>query len=741
MMHRTTGTTHSKVSFRVSPRLVAILGQHLIRDNTVGLMELIKNGYDADATEVKVAMYDLANPEKTVIIVEDNGDGMTREVLLGPFLTVADGHKEAAKDELRRSARGRIPLGEKGVGRFAVHKLGHQLELITRPRGHDTELVLEIDWDVFDASEGSIDSVDLQLTIRPPMYFTRPGDHGTRMVMRRAREKWTRTDVEKLQASLIRLTHPRFGVKDFKVTLTCPEHPDLEDLSNFDIAERFQFRIECNVNEQGIATYQYSWRDDTLQLHVENGVIDLWQKGMERPPACGPLFIQLNAWLAREKTLNALGVNRNQLKILSGVSIYRDGFRILPYGDEGDDWLRLDNRRINNPSVRFSNQQIVGSVCIDQVNNRSLVDKTNREGLQENQAYFDMRKIVLGAINLLEQLSYNERQQQSQKHRQSVMESVVELTRGTEKIETIVTKLTDQLDREVERSRDDSRPVCEPDPSAAPPKPSGKVVLDADEVREMARIANQVRQAAEQIIESQDEERDAFLQLIGAGLAAERFIHEMDRQLGFAIDACAVLRNKEFSPEVAQAVRRLDVFVNSLRNELRALGQLRYIRRSQRAREVSVREITELLLLAYDRHFTSLGIKVDFWLEEDVKVFMSEAAVAQVIDNILDNAIYWLSQVSPPGGRQLRIDLDPVERTLTISNNGPAINPVVLGRLFHKPFVTTKEEGHGLGMYLSAEIMKRAGGSIALVPPEECVLDGPGFVVRFPPLAGDSVRE
>jgi len=724
MSLRTTGTTHTTVNFSVSPRLVAMLGQHLIRDNTVGLMELIKNGYDADASEVMVAMYDLAHPDHTVIIVEDDGDGMTREVLMGPFLTVAHGHKESAKEQEQRSVRGRIPLGEKGVGRFAVHKLGHRLELITRPRGQATELVLEIDWDQFESGAGSLNAVSLQLTERPPMYFTRPGAHGTRMLMQGARDKWTRTDVEKLQASLIRLTHPRFGVKDFRVTLTCPEHSDLEVLSTLDIAEKFQFRVDCSIDDQGVATYEYGWRDDTLNVRLEPGVIDLWQQRMERPPACGPFHIQLSAWLAREKTLNALGVNRNLLKILAGVSIYRDGFRILPYGDEGDDWLRLDNRRVNNPSVRFSNQQIVGAISIDQISNRTLMDKTNREGLQENQAYLDMRKIVLGAINLLEQLSYNERQQQSQKQKQSVVESAVSLTEGARKLETFVRQLTP------EDEKGNDRPRATPEVTVQPHR---QVILDIEEARELAETAAQVKRAAEQIAEVQDEERDVFLQLIGSGLAAERFVHEMDRQIGVAMDACAALRNREYaSNEVKQAVQRLDVFVNSLRGELRSLGQLRYVRRSQRSREVHVREITELLLLAYDKQFSGRGVAVDFWLEDDFTVFMSEAAVAQVIDNVLDNAVYWLGQSAPTGGKRLRIDLDPLERTVTISNNGPTFSPVVLGRLFHHPFVTTKEEGHGLGLYLSAEIMKRAGGSIGLVAEADCVMDGPGVVIRFP---------
>jgi C4-dicarboxylate-specific signal transduction histidine kinase len=197
------------------------------------------------------------------------------------------------------------------------------------------------------------------------------------------------------------------------------------------------------------------------------------------------------------------------------------------------------------------------------------------------------------------------------------------------------------------------------------------------------------------------------------------------------VQAVGTLGQAGLEGRAGEAARQLDLFVNSLRNELRLFGQLRYVQRSQRSQRISVREITEFLLLARDPELSAAGIKLDPWMEEDLTVFMSEAAVAQVIGNILDNAIYWLGQ-APAGVRKLRVDLDPVERTLVIANNGPEVSPVVRDRLFERPFVTMKEEGHGLGLYLSAEIMKRAGGSLAMLPEEEAPLEGPAFVLRFP---------
>lgn len=139
-----------KQSFAPRARLVSVLGEQLIRDARVGLLELVKNSYDADASTVTVELRGLASPETTEIIITDNGDGMDKETVLRKWLEPATGHKaEAKKAKVRTPKYNRLPLGEKGVGRFAAHRLGHELEMITRKAGAP-EVVVRIDWDKFD---------------------------------------------------------------------------------------------------------------------------------------------------------------------------------------------------------------------------------------------------------------------------------------------------------------------------------------------------------------------------------------------------------------------------------------------------------------------------------------------------------------------------------------------------------------------------------------------------------------
>src|SRR6266851_1323764 len=134
------------VVFRPRARLVSILGEHLISDQAVGLIELVKNAYDADASEAMVELDNLADPERASIVVADDGSGMTLDDLMTKWLSPAVDHKDLKKRHGERTSQGRLPIGEKGVGRFAVHHLGRRLSMVTRAAGSD-ELLLEIDWD------------------------------------------------------------------------------------------------------------------------------------------------------------------------------------------------------------------------------------------------------------------------------------------------------------------------------------------------------------------------------------------------------------------------------------------------------------------------------------------------------------------------------------------------------------------------------------------------------------------
>lgn len=133
--------------------MVLLLGDQLIRDAGIAVFELVKNAYDADATKCTVTLHDIAADSPNArIVVEDDGHGMDGDTVRNVWLEPGTEHRKQQRDEGERTPRfGRMPLGEKGLGRFAVHKLGRKVTLVTRAADAD-EVVVRIDWRDFEAA-------------------------------------------------------------------------------------------------------------------------------------------------------------------------------------------------------------------------------------------------------------------------------------------------------------------------------------------------------------------------------------------------------------------------------------------------------------------------------------------------------------------------------------------------------------------------------------------------------------
>jgi hypothetical protein len=287
-------------TFRPRARLVSVLGDQLIRDATVGLLELVKNGYDADANLVTVRLLNLSDPEETIITVEDDGFGMDLDTVLYKWLEPATGHKEEAKKQKQRSSKGRLPLGEKGVGRFAAHKLGHQLTLVSRSRNTDGELssvevVIQIDWEQFDNPEAYLSDVGVAYHERTPEHFF--DSSGTYMQMKGARHRWIKRDVERVSRTLRRLMSPFRTPESFAVTLHCPEYPQYENLDAGELLQTAHAELIVIVDDEGNAEYEYKFNLPPYQPRYEKvDQIDLRKKlrtwkPVQRKPECGAFFI------------------------------------------------------------------------------------------------------------------------------------------------------------------------------------------------------------------------------------------------------------------------------------------------------------------------------------------------------------------------------------------------------------------------------------------------------------------
>jgi len=722
--------------FRPRARLVSILGEHLIRDSTVGLIELVKNSYDADASQVRVGLFGLATPETTRIIVRDDGIGMTREIILREWLEPASGHKEQQKRAEVRTPKGRLPLGEKGVGRFAVHKLGRQFRLVSRAEGSATELLVEISWGEFEKHDAYLDKIPVRVSERNPTDFQGSAT-GTLLEMTGAREPWRESDLEKLSRSLRRLMSPIKGARDFRVLLECPDFPLYENLEPSELLQKAHCELFGIVDDIGVLEFEYKFKlpdqepktySDTESLREG---IKSWGAA-EREPMCGPFAIYLYAWDRSPQWLLPSQVDQKDLDAHCGVSVYRDGVRILPYGEPGDDWLKLDQRRINIPAERLGNRNLIGLVEINQTENLELRDKTNREGLIENLAYRDFERLVFRTVQVLENHWSEDRPEHRKKRKTEprIVPALEDLSRSVASVTALVQPL-DVVLRDLERRKERGEDL--------PPETADALIRITgakESLTELDKSYTELRDAYRETAQDFDSQRDVLLAMAGLGLAAERFTHEFARLTREASDALGRLQKRLpiLAPDCQADLSALRAALDALRTDIVALGPLFYIRKAPREKTVDIEQVVKNAVLLNRSQLKDAGIIHEVKVVQPLAITMREGQCTQVFNNLIDNAVYWLGRKSDRGDRRLKILIDGGRKAVLVTDNGPGIHPRYRHRIF-EPFFTTKTDGRGLGLYISQEIMAEKKGLIRLVDSSdepEAFTQGAAFLVQFP---------
>src|SRR6266516_3709444 len=731
--------------FKPRARLVSVLGEQLIRDATVGIIELVKNGYDADADFVRVELVNLSHPDRTTIVVRDNGFGMNLETVLEKWFEPASGHKEIQKKADQRTPRGRLPLGEKGVGRFAAQKLGKKLTLVTRAEDETEEIVVEIDWTGFEREGAYLDSVPMNWQLREPEIFT-GRKTGTRLEMVGARSQWTEGDVAKVARNLKRLMSPFRTPNSFRVQLSCREYRQYENLDPGDLLDQAHATFVALIDETGRIDYDYQFklpgyekRNSSMKASDEGGDLRVsttkWGDS-QRIPRCGPVYLNFYLWDRRTDSLRLSGTTTKELNEAVGVSIFRDGIRILPYGEPNDDWLELDKQRYMMSSGAISRKNIIGAIEITQTQNPELKDKTNREGLIENDAYFDFVALLRAAVRLAEN-EFTEDRKQLDKQKES---KAAELRPSL-----------DLLDSSVKALANVSKPLEESARRLSEMVKEGRPV-GASEIRTLTEFVNETtaalsdvekaqemtRRAVVESIEEYVSERDLLLTLSGLGLAAERFTHEFARLTREAGETLERIRGKirDSIPTVMADLNSLSAAIDALQNDIRALGPLFYVRRKTREKELDVARVVENALLLNNTAIRDSDIQVEVDQVSPLKVVMREGPCTQVFNNLFDNACHWLSRTSDNQERKLRVVINGLGQTDLVTNNGPNINPKFRHRIF-EPFFTTKSEGEGrgLGLYISQEILEEQKAVILLLGEGDnpkSFPNGVSFLIRFP---------
>lgn len=384
------------VRFSVDSGIINRLGNELVGKSETAVGELIKNAYDADATQVDMVFERAWTPGGTLRI-EDTGNGMTREQLINGFMRLSSASKI---NEPYSPVFHRARAGKKGIGRFAAQRLGHRLTIITQTENDSYALKVTFDWKRF-VTDTELWSVESKIE-----EIKKTKNKGTDLIIDDLREGWTDALLSKTNKSIMALLQPYPIGKEKKnsvdpgiqinfyrdrISDETKVIDSVESVYSLALAE-----INGEVGDNGVALWSVkSTRlgyEECFQSDVDN----------DKEKNIYPLLkgVKLKAYYyIYESSLFPRGAMKyvnESASIYGGIRIYRNGFRVLPYGEKDNDWLGLDEsvtrRTILSPHQNinfFGLVELKGEYLLQE-----FEETASREGLIENEAYNELVQCV-----------------------------------------------------------------------------------------------------------------------------------------------------------------------------------------------------------------------------------------------------------------------------------------------------------------------------------------------------------
>jgi signal transduction histidine kinase len=413
-----------KKPFDMSARVPMQLGRESISSSTVAVSELIKNGYDADAENVHAEFHLRDCPALSTLVLRDDGNGMDAETIYDHWLKIGTDFKNGIELSVNKK---RILTGAKGLGRLGLDRLSKKVVLYTKKKGSNSILQLVVDWRKYENTNASISEIqhniyeqDLPLTGKYGDIFTSEADSGTYMVLIGLKDNWTPEFIEDLKQELRLLISPYRKSNDFSIALhrtikNIRYEPEVIDTQELLKAARWEVKAEGDTSNRVLLNFTNNVTGEEVKQPPTP-----WKNWISKQgdkPLFGSLEFEFYYMVKKSEFLSKVDMtSRNWESFMAlnrGVRIYRDDFRVRPYGEPTGkgDWLDIGFRKSQSPGGikqggwRIGPSQIIGAVTISKTTNAILNDQANREGIVENEAYLQLRTFVLKVISAFETIA------------------------------------------------------------------------------------------------------------------------------------------------------------------------------------------------------------------------------------------------------------------------------------------------------------------------------------------------
>lgn len=670
---------------------------------------------EADEVEEFVDALDHAYATENRIIVSDQGTGMSERDLIDNYLVIGTASRKRAIDTAlseHTGGSGRAPyLGEKGIGRLSAMRLGDRLTVETAEKKDKRLNVLKINWSDFNNLDAMLDEID----VVPESGSAKPEADwsGTRLFIGALNADWTYDRIKYLsEHDFARLTdpfadskrRPRIAIfwNNGRVSVA---HMDRNLLSHAHAAAKGKFlckknepTLECTFEARDLGfEHPHEVERRELQLPDLQGSISGTSEDIPLSALkdLGPFEFEAY-WFNRQRlsSIDSIGdrkVVRDLQKRWSGILLFRDRFRVLPYGEDEDDWLALDRRALGSTGYLLNKAQFVGRVTISRLGNPQLIDQTNREGLRvcpEQRAFVSILQLAI----------------------QSQLRDFLKDIRSRYKNQPLVmTEAKTSVEKLVERANTAIRQIKK------------KALAESETVDELQHTFFEIKEffdkAQQRVTEVESESRQ-MIQMAGVGLLVEVVAHELARSSENALSALEALRGKDVPRQIRGLLASLRSEMKSVSKRVRILDPLSVSGRQRR----EVFDIGDLLNdilkgheIQFARHHVELKITTP---ERPVRVRAVKGMIIQILENLISNSLYWLDLRSLHEldfAPRITIDIEADPLTVTYEDNGRGIAKENHEKVF-RAFFSLKEQSkrRGLGLYIARDCAEYHGGTLKL---------------------------
>lgn len=708
----------SRVWFSVDAGLIRRLGQELVARQETALSELIKNAYDADATSVDV-VFESVNSVGGTVEITDDGNGMNREELVSGFMRISTSEKVQFP---RSPLYGRQRAGRKGIGRFAAQRLGQRLILTTQTQAEATAYQVEINWSDF-APNSELISISSQIK-----KVKKDRAHGTTLRIEKLAEAWTDAKIERVYRYVMDLLQPTSIFKTGR-SRRKSAGPEFEADPGFtprlswtsasgrpETADEhsmfLQFavaKIKAWVDSRGRAW----WSVHSDRLPESTGKTEPLAPSKDMAtgyPLLKGVSVETSYFILEEEFVpNLLRTKVSDVLARSGgIRVFRNGFRVMPYGQRDDDWLGLDasySKRSILPSHKNSN--FIGFVSLDDPDGNLFEETVSREGLIENDAFEQLRDFAY----------------------QALMQAVQRIAsiRG-KKVRTSDTNRV-RPSSEVRRLAEAMRSLAEQDPDQGTRR-DDVVMMRRDEVEKISEKLHHVADA-------QDAKEREALQEIGMlrilaslGILVGQFTHEIRHDLSaLRTDLNLLAGLKNAPPEGQNLAQRMKDNLISLQTLASYFDNTLADNVRRELHPQDLRLILGKFRQTVERR--SQGITLD--IEARGRVItrpMHSSEWMSILLNLYTNSEKAIKRAGvAKGAVRIRAVRQGPNLIIHFADNGCGIPSADQDRVFDAFFTTSaaaspattnefqQVQGTGLGLKIVRDTLSSAGGRISLVPP------------------------